>query len=119
MPWICLMVQRLVGPSSRRGNLVKPRTAHHDVDQHRRLGRQPADGCRPNFTGDAGWPGAQGSWCLPRLEFARFLHDGSEVQMNLPEREAGQLSITAETLLVHLPIIKPDAVVPVIELTLK
>ena len=54
-----------------------------------------------------------------KVEFARFLHDGSEVQMDLPEWEAGQLSITAETLLLHLPIKKPDAVVPVIELTLK
>lgn len=54
-----------------------------------------------------------------KVEFARFLHDGSEVQMDLPAWEAGQLSITDETLLLHLPVKKPDVVVPVIELTLK
>nr|AIC77298.1 alpha-L-fucosidase [uncultured bacterium] len=54
-----------------------------------------------------------------KAEFARFLHDGSEVQMDLPEWEAGQLSVADDTLLLHLPIKKPDAVVPVIELTLK
>lgn len=54
-----------------------------------------------------------------KVEYARLLHDGSEVQMNLPEWEAGQLSVADDTLLLHLPIKKPNVVVPVIELTLK
>jgi len=53
------------------------------------------------------------------VEYARFLHDGSEVLTSTPEWEAGQLNVGADTLILTLPIKKPDVVVPVIELTLK
>jgi alpha-L-fucosidase len=54
-----------------------------------------------------------------KVEYARFLHDGSEVLMHVPEWEAGQLNLTRETLVLTLPIKQPDVIVPVIELTLK
>ncbi len=54
-----------------------------------------------------------------KVEYARFLHDGSEVITTVPEWEAGQLSVKPDSLLMTLPIKKPDVVVPVIELTLK
>ena len=54
-----------------------------------------------------------------KVEYARFLHDGSEVLTHLPEWEAGQLSVTTDDLVLTLPIKKPEVVVPVIELTLR
>jgi alpha-L-fucosidase len=54
-----------------------------------------------------------------KVEYARFLHDGSEVQLQLSAWELGQLGLKTETLLLSLPVKKPDVVVPVIELTLK
>ena len=54
-----------------------------------------------------------------KVEYARFLNDGSEVLMSVPEWEAGQLDVNSDTLVLTLPIKKPDIVVPVIELTLK
>ncbi len=53
-----------------------------------------------------------------KVAYARFLHDGSEVRIHMPEWESRQLSIDADTLVLDLPIKKPDVVVPVIELTL-
>ncbi len=53
-----------------------------------------------------------------KVEFARFLHDGSEVAMQVPEWEAGQLKPTGEALFLTLPVIRPEVVVPVVELTL-
>jgi len=54
-----------------------------------------------------------------KVEYARFLHDGSEVKMRMPVWESGQLGVEADTLTLILPVIEPDVVVPVIELTLK
>ena len=54
-----------------------------------------------------------------KVEFARFLHDGSEVLMHVSDWERGQLNITDSTLVLSLPVKKPEVVVPVIELTLK
>jgi alpha-L-fucosidase len=54
-----------------------------------------------------------------KVEFARFLHDGSEVQLQSSAWELGQLGLKAETLILSLPVKKPDVVVPVIELILK
>jgi alpha-L-fucosidase len=54
-----------------------------------------------------------------KVEYARFLHDGSEVLMHMPEWEAGQLGVASDDLVLHLPIKQPEVVVPVIELTLK
>jgi len=53
-----------------------------------------------------------------KVRVARFLHDGSEVQIHMPEWESRQLNIDADTLVLDLPIKKPDVVVPIIELTL-
>jgi alpha-L-fucosidase len=54
-----------------------------------------------------------------KVEYARFLHDGSEVQLQLSGWELGQIGVKTDTLLLSLPVKKPDVVVPVIELTLK
>ncbi len=54
-----------------------------------------------------------------KVEYARFLHDGSEVPLHASAWELGQLSLTNDTLLLTLPVKKPDVIVPVIELTLK
>jgi alpha-L-fucosidase len=60
---------------------------------------------------------------LPNLgglvEYARFLHDGSEVPITGSEWETRQMQIKPTTQLLFLPVKKPDVVVPVIELTLK
>ncbi len=54
-----------------------------------------------------------------RVEFARFLHDGSEVKLEVPAWDADQLQVKPDELLLWLPVKKPDVVIPVIELTLK
>ncbi len=54
-----------------------------------------------------------------KVAYARFLHDGSEVDIHMPGWEATQLSVAADTQILTVPIIQPDVVVPVIELTLK
>jgi len=54
-----------------------------------------------------------------KVEYARFLHDGSEVLMHKPAWESGQLGVAEDALLLNIPIKKPEVVVPVIELTLK
>ena len=57
-----------------------------------------------------------------RVAYARFLHDGSEVQLRPPKWFGEQLSQYGRkesTLLLSLPIKRPDVVVPVIELSLK
>jgi alpha-L-fucosidase len=53
-----------------------------------------------------------------RVSYARSMHDGSEVAIHMPEWESKQLQINPETLVLNLPIQKPEVVVPVIELTL-
>ena len=52
------------------------------------------------------------------MSYARFLHDGSEVGIEMPEKESLRLDVNADMLTLHLPIKKPDVIVPVIELTL-
>lgn len=54
-----------------------------------------------------------------QVEYARFLHDGSEVPITGSEWETHQMTIKPNTQLLFLPVKKPDVVVPVIELTLK
>ena len=54
-----------------------------------------------------------------KVEFARFLHDGSEVSITGSEWEMRQLTLQPDEQLLFLPVRKPDVIVPVIELTLK
>lgn len=54
-----------------------------------------------------------------KVEFARFLHDGSEVPITGSEWETRQLTLRPDEQLLFLPVKKPDVIVPVIELTLK
>ncbi|MGC9468478.1 MAG: alpha-L-fucosidase [Anaerolineae bacterium] len=54
-----------------------------------------------------------------RVTFARFLHDGSEIPLKLSERTSRRLELEEYTLLLELPVLAPDVVVPVIELELK
>lgn len=56
-----------------------------------------------------------------RVEYAQFLHDGSEVQLGMGEWYENQQSGVGDgnSLTLTLPIIKPDVSVPVIELFLK
>jgi alpha-L-fucosidase len=53
-----------------------------------------------------------------RVAYARFLHDGSEVALSGSDWETGQLGLRPDDQLLFLPVQKPEAVVPVIELTL-
>ena len=56
-----------------------------------------------------------------RVEYAQFLHDGSEI--GITEGKIDHFSegakVTEDTLVLNLPVVKPDVVVPVIELFLK
>jgi alpha-L-fucosidase len=54
-----------------------------------------------------------------KVAYAKFLHDGSEVLLTPPKRERAQMQVKDSTLVLTLPILKPEVVVPVIELTLK
>jgi alpha-L-fucosidase len=54
-----------------------------------------------------------------KVEYARFLYDGSEVLLTPPGWEASQLQFDKSTLTLTLPVRKPNVLVPVIELTLK
>ncbi len=57
-----------------------------------------------------------------KVKFARFLHDGSEVQIkanNWHINELKRYGLKDTTLVLNLPVRKPDVIVPVIELTLK
>lgn len=53
------------------------------------------------------------------VEYARFLHDGSEVLLTPSTWDLEQLQLAPNTLVLVLPVRKPDVIVPVIELTLK
>ena len=57
-----------------------------------------------------------------RVKYAQFLHDASEVRwiepVNDPDSNIG-VPVAAGTLTLELPVHKPDAVVPVVELILK
>jgi alpha-L-fucosidase len=55
-----------------------------------------------------------------KVEYARFLHDGSEVLLDaVPKWQMESLQLPDATLVLTLPVRKPDVVVPVIELTLE
>ncbi len=55
-----------------------------------------------------------------KVEYAQLLNDASEVKMvELPAWQATHETQNADTLVLELPVQKPDAVVPVIELFLK
>jgi len=54
-----------------------------------------------------------------KVTYARFLHDGSEVNMKIAEWYTQQMQIPPNTLILDLPVKQPDVVVPVIELSLK
>ena len=55
-----------------------------------------------------------------KVEYAQFLHDGSEVKMGLNEWHSSSVgSIKKNTLSLQLPLVKPNVTVPVIELFLK
>jgi alpha-L-fucosidase len=54
-----------------------------------------------------------------KVEYARFLHDGSEVLTHMTEWESGQLGVASDDLVLSLPIKKPEVIVPVIELVLR
>lgn len=54
-----------------------------------------------------------------KVEYARFLHDASEVPITGSEWETRQLTLQPDEQLLFLPVKKPEVIVPVIELTLK
>lgn len=57
-----------------------------------------------------------------RVKYAQFLHDASEIQWIDPEAEVDSnigVTVGKGMLTLELPVIKPDVVVPVIELILK
>lgn len=57
-----------------------------------------------------------------KVEYARFLHDGSEVQFvsGSSSESSGYSYLPAEgNVVLQLPVLEPDVIVPVIELTLK
>jgi alpha-L-fucosidase len=54
-----------------------------------------------------------------KVEYARFMHDGSEIIMSGPTGEMNQLTMKPGVLALTLPVKKPGVVIPVIELTLK
>ena len=60
----------------------------------------------------------------PRVEYAQFLHDGSEVKMSVidphqPAQNTTLGGLSGDTLTLELPVQQPDVVVPVVELFLK
>lgn len=59
-----------------------------------------------------------------RVTYARFLHDGSWLRTTVtdPTQQATHMTPAGEapgTLSVHLPVQRPDVLVPVVELTLR
>lgn len=54
-----------------------------------------------------------------KVAYARFLHDGSEVALQSSEWYAAHLPKGENTLILELPVLKPDVIVPVVELELK
>ncbi|MCJ7738555.1 MAG: alpha-L-fucosidase, partial [Anaerolineae bacterium] len=54
-----------------------------------------------------------------KVAYARFLHDGSEIPLKLNDWTSRHLQAGENTLVLELPVIQPDVVVPVIELELK
>ena len=56
-----------------------------------------------------------------KIDYAQFLHDASEVQYDIgtPEHFGDGLSEVQNAIFLKLPVVKPDVVVPVIEIFLK
>ncbi len=54
-----------------------------------------------------------------KVAFARFLHDGSEIPLKLNDWTSSHLQTGENTLVLELPVVQPDVVVPVIELELR
>ena len=54
-----------------------------------------------------------------KVAFARFLHDGSEIPLRHRDWTSSRLQAGADTLVLELPVVEPDVIVPVIELELK
>jgi alpha-L-fucosidase len=54
-----------------------------------------------------------------KVAFARFLHDGSEIPLKLSDWTSRHLQTGENTLVLELPVLEPDVIVPVIELELK
>lgn len=54
-----------------------------------------------------------------KVVYARFLHDGSEINTRVTEWYAEHIKTEGGTLILELPVKEPDVVVPVIELTLR
>jgi alpha-L-fucosidase len=57
-----------------------------------------------------------------KIDYAQFLHDGSELQIRkMSEWECSHLGISSadRPVVVELPVVKPDVLVPVVELYLK
>ncbi|MBU3666460.1 MAG: alpha-L-fucosidase [Chthoniobacterales bacterium] len=54
-----------------------------------------------------------------RVEYAQFLHDGSEVVIGLDEWHGNQVKLDPDELVLTLPLQRPTPTVPVIELILK
>ena len=54
-----------------------------------------------------------------KVSYASFLHDGSEIPLHLEDWTTKNVQAGDDTLVLELPIIKPDVVVPVIKLELK
>jgi alpha-L-fucosidase len=56
-----------------------------------------------------------------KIKYAQLLHDGSEVQFGKADRPFQNKldNISTETVILKLPVKKPDSVVPVIEIVLK
>ena len=52
-----------------------------------------------------------------RVQYAQFLHDGSEIQFGKPMRNASyQEDLESSDLILILPVVKPDIEIPVVEL---
>jgi alpha-L-fucosidase len=56
-----------------------------------------------------------------KIDYAQFLHDGSEIKYSIgaPAYHSDGLTESKNAIFLNLPEVKPDVVVPVIELLLK
>jgi len=54
-----------------------------------------------------------------KVAYAQLLHDASEIQFSAPEPVGFQEGHSKDTLILKLPVKKPDVVLPVVELFLK
>ena len=54
-----------------------------------------------------------------KVEYAQLLNDASEVQLGMDEWHSKQIGVPSNTLVLNLPLVKPNVAVPVIELFLK